>query len=122
MTSAIARHEALDCYVPERRRSSRPYQDLHEHVATLAEKGLLYVVDQPVNKDTEMHPLVRWQYRGGLFTLTMHPQASGRPSRALMLRSFIQYVKSLKDVWITSPAELVKYWRSEHPPAPAATA
>jgi peptidoglycan-N-acetylglucosamine deacetylase len=53
---------------------------------------------------------------GGLFTLTMHPQASGRPSRVLMLRSFIQYVKSLKDVWITSPAELVDYWRTAHPP------
>src|SRR5579872_5379481 len=66
MTSAVTRHEALGSYVPERQRSSRPYQDLHEHVVTLAEKGLLYVVDQPVNKDTEMHPLVRWQYRGGL--------------------------------------------------------
>jgi peptidoglycan-N-acetylglucosamine deacetylase len=52
---------------------------------------------------------------GGLFTLTMHPQASGRPSRVLMLRSFIQYVKSLGDVWITSPAELVDYWRTTHP-------
>ncbi|HET7909813.1 MAG TPA: polysaccharide deacetylase [Nitrospira sp.] len=57
---------------------------------------------------------------GGLFTLTMHPQASGRPSRVLMLRSFIQYVKSLKDVWVTSPAELVKYWQSKHPPDRAA--
>jgi 4-hydroxy-3-polyprenylbenzoate decarboxylase len=26
----------------------------------------LVVVDQPINKDTEMHPLVRWQYRGGI--------------------------------------------------------
>jgi peptidoglycan/xylan/chitin deacetylase (PgdA/CDA1 family) len=53
---------------------------------------------------------------GGLFTLTMHPQASGRPSRVLMLRSFIEYVKSHNDIWITSPGELVGYWRKAHPP------
>jgi peptidoglycan/xylan/chitin deacetylase (PgdA/CDA1 family) len=52
---------------------------------------------------------------GGLFTLTMHPQASGRPSRVLMIREFIRHVLSLKDVWVTSPAELVKYWRTAHP-------
>src|SRR5262249_50744398 len=28
--------------------------------------GLLVVVDDPINKDAEMHPLVRWQYRGGI--------------------------------------------------------
>ncbi|MDX1485958.1 MAG: UbiD family decarboxylase, partial [Alphaproteobacteria bacterium] len=28
--------------------------------------GLLVEVDRPINKDTEMHPLVRWQYRGGI--------------------------------------------------------
>jgi len=32
----------------------------------LARQGLLTVVDEPINKDTEMHPLVRWQYRGGI--------------------------------------------------------
>ena len=44
----------------------RPYRDLHEHVIALAEAGLLVVVAEPINKDTEMHPLVRWQYRGGV--------------------------------------------------------
>jgi len=53
---------------------------------------------------------------GGIFTLTMHPQASGRPSRVLMLKSFIEYVKSRKDIWVTSPAALVAYWRKTHPP------
>ena len=45
----------------------------------------------------------------------MHPQASGRPSRVMMLREFIKHVKSRKDIWVTSPAELVKYWRAAHP-------
>lgn len=42
------------------------YPDLHAHVIELYRKGLLVVVDEPINKDTEMHPLVRWQYRGGI--------------------------------------------------------
>ncbi len=44
----------------------RSYADLHEHVLALARENLLVVVDEPINKDTEMHPLVRWQYRGGI--------------------------------------------------------
>ena len=44
----------------------RTYPDLHEHVLALAREGLLVIVDEPINKDTEMHPLVRWQYRGGI--------------------------------------------------------
>jgi UbiD family decarboxylase len=46
--------------------SARKYPDLHAHVLALARAGLLVVVDEPINKDTEMHPLVRWQYRGGI--------------------------------------------------------
>ena len=42
------------------------YADLHEHIERLEAAGLLYRIDEPVNKDTEMHPLVRWQFRGGI--------------------------------------------------------
>src|SRR6201998_486073 len=45
---------------------ARGYPDLHDHVLALRRAGLLVVVDEPINKDTEMHPLVRWQYRGGI--------------------------------------------------------
>lgn len=44
----------------------RAYPDLHDHIRALAEAGLLITVDRPINKDTEMHPLVRWQFRGGI--------------------------------------------------------
>src|SRR5258708_33008426 len=44
----------------------RTYADLHEHLDRLERAGLLYRIDAPVNKDTEMHPLVRWQFRGGI--------------------------------------------------------
>lgn len=42
------------------------YRDLHEHIALLEEKGLLIRVSREINKDTELHPLVRWQFRGGI--------------------------------------------------------
>ena len=47
-------------------REKRAYLDLHEHIDSLREKGLLIEVDRSINKDTEMHPLVRWQFRGGI--------------------------------------------------------
>jgi UbiD family decarboxylase len=46
--------------------SNRTYADLHEHLDRLERAGLLYRINAPVNKDTEMHPLVRWQFRGGI--------------------------------------------------------
>ncbi|MPY68925.1 MAG: UbiD family decarboxylase [Alphaproteobacteria bacterium] len=42
------------------------YRDLQAHLKLLDEAGLLVTVNEPVNKDTEMHPLVRWQFRGGI--------------------------------------------------------
>ncbi len=44
----------------------RSYPDLHEHIEALDAAGLLIRIDRPINKDTEMHPLVRWQFRGGI--------------------------------------------------------
>jgi len=45
---------------------SRSYSDLHDHVRALDKARLLIKIDRPINKDTEMHPLVRWQFRGGI--------------------------------------------------------
>ena len=42
------------------------YPDLHAHIAALEKAGLLIRVKRPINKDSEMHPLVRWQFRGGI--------------------------------------------------------
>src|SRR6202045_5142826 len=65
--------------------AGRSYPDLQEHVLALAQAGLLVVVDEPINKDTEMHPLVRWQYRGGIpeserkaFLFTQPTDSKGR--------------------------------------------
>lgn len=40
------------------------YKDLREYITALEEKGKLVRVSQPINKDTELHPLVRLQFRG----------------------------------------------------------
>jgi UbiD family decarboxylase len=43
-----------------------PPLDFQAHLAALEARGLLVRVDRPINKDTELHPLVRWQFQGGL--------------------------------------------------------
>lgn len=44
----------------------KKYRDLQEHLEELDKAGLLYRIDRLINKDTEMHPLVRWQFQGGI--------------------------------------------------------
>src|SRR4051812_45242121 len=40
--------------------------DLQDHLARLTERGLVTRVDRRIDKDTELHPLARWQFQGGL--------------------------------------------------------
>ncbi len=44
----------------------RAYPDLHDHLRALDKAGLLVTVERKIDKDTELHPLVRWQFRGGI--------------------------------------------------------
>ncbi len=76
---------ALERYRDGPPRHPRNYPDLHQHVLALARAGLLVVIEEPINKDTEMHPLVRWQYRGGIaeperkaFLFTQPTDSKGR--------------------------------------------
>ena len=46
--------------------ATRAYRDLHEHLDALRERGLLVTVDRKIDKDSQLHPLVRWQFVGGL--------------------------------------------------------
>jgi UbiD family decarboxylase len=43
-----------------------PPLDFQSHLRALEVRGLLVRVDRPINKDAELHPLVRWQFQGGL--------------------------------------------------------
>ncbi len=45
---------------------TRNYPDLHDHLETLKAKGLLITVDEKIDKDAELHPLVRWAFVGGM--------------------------------------------------------
>ena len=44
----------------------RPAFDFQAHLADLEARGLLLRIDRPIDKDTELHPLVRWQFLGGI--------------------------------------------------------
>src|SRR5580704_16109771 len=64
---------------------TRPRLDLQEHLADLEARGLLVRIDHPVDKDTELHPLVRLQFIGGIreadrraFLFTHVVDATGR--------------------------------------------
>jgi UbiD family decarboxylase len=46
--------------------TKRGYLDLHEHLESLKQQGLLLTIDRAVDKDAELHPLVRWQFVGGI--------------------------------------------------------
>ena len=51
---------------PRIRLQDRPCLDFQDHLADLEAKGLLVRIDRAINKDTELHPLVRWQFLGGV--------------------------------------------------------
>ena len=43
-----------------------PPTDFQQHLAMLEAQGLVTRIDRPIDKDTELHPLARWQFQGGL--------------------------------------------------------
>jgi UbiD family decarboxylase len=59
-----ARRSADDAQVQMHK--TRPPRDFQKHLADLEARGLLTRIDHPVNKDTELHPLVRLQFLGGI--------------------------------------------------------
>lgn len=58
----------LDTAGPTRTQSvtAAPALDFQDHLARLEAEGLLVRVERPIDKDSELHPLVRWQFQGGL--------------------------------------------------------
>ena len=42
------------------------YKDLREYIQALEQHGKLFRIKREINKDTELQPLVRWEFRGGL--------------------------------------------------------
>src|ERR1017187_208522 len=133
MTEARALHPALARYHDGPPSNPRRYPDLHEHIRALARENLLVVVDEPINKDTEMHPLVRWQYRGGIpeperkaFLFTQPTDSKGRRFDCAVLVAGlaanrdvyrIGFGKSLEDIgriWIKAIADPIEPRRVEN--------
>ncbi|MCC7283350.1 MAG: polysaccharide deacetylase [Acetobacteraceae bacterium] len=47
---------------------------------------------------------------GGLVTMVMHPQVTGRPMRMGIMRDFLARVRSFGDVWIATGRELAEHY------------
>src|SRR5437867_13363468 len=96
----------------------RGYADLPEHVAALERAGLLVRVRRQINKDTEIHPLVRWQYRGGLpeeqWRAFLFENVRTVKGGASPFRVGVGVLAASKDVYATglgcAPAESAKRW------------
>src|SRR5215467_7869635 len=50
----------------DRGAAAGPPRDFQEHLRRLEAEGLLVRIDRAIDKDSELHPLVRWQFQGGL--------------------------------------------------------
>ena len=53
--------------------------------------------------------------RTQLLTIALHERISGRPSRAQAIRDFLQYVQDKPRVWITTRAEIARFWHNQYP-------
>ena len=51
---------------PKTGAAAGPPLDFQDHLRRLEARGLVTRIDHPINKDTELHPLVRWQFSGGI--------------------------------------------------------
>lgn len=49
---------------------------------------------------------------GGVATMIMHPQVSGRPMRYRILEEFLQYVRRYDDVWWTTGREITEHFEA----------
>lgn len=49
---------------------------------------------------------------GGVATMIMHPQVSGRPMRYRILEEFLQYVRRYDDVWWTTGREIAEHYEN----------
>src|ERR1051325_9741374 len=115
MTEATKTGFSMDALTqPQRKTPSAarrpPYPDLHDHIRALDDAGLLIRVDRPINKDTEMHPLVRWQFRGGIaerdrkaFLFTNVVDAKGRKYDILVVVGGLAANKEIYRIGIGCP-------------------
>ena len=92
--------------------------DLHDHLDALRKEGLLVTVDRPIDKDSELHPLVRWQFVGGVdepdrkaFLFTNIVDALGRKYDIPVVVGAIAANRKIYSVGMQAPVEQIqKKW------------
>ncbi len=95
--------------------SGRPYPDLHEHLEALKKRNLLLTVNRPIDKDSELHPLVRWQFVGGIdeserkaFLFTNIVDAKGRKYDMPVVVGAIAANPAIYSVGMGAPVEQIQ--------------
>ena len=98
--------------------ATRNYRDLHAHLDALRAEGLLVEIDRPVDKDSQLHPLVRWQFVGGIeepdrkaFLFTNIVDAHGRKYDIPVVVGAIAANRRIYSVGMDAPVEdIQKKW------------
>jgi UbiD family decarboxylase len=108
--------------------AKRGYPDLHEHLKALEARGLLRTIDRPIDKDAELHPLVRWQFVGGLaeaerkaFLFTNIVDGKGRKYEFPVVVGAIAANRAIYSIGMGAPVEAIQEkWDNAiaHPIAP----
>src|SRR5262249_27952230 len=110
------------------RSQERPRLDFQDHLADLEAQGLLVRIDRPINKDTELHPLVRWQFLGGVpeskrraFLFTHVTDAKGRRYDIPVVVGALAASPEIYAIGMGQPVEQIREGWShaiDHPIAP----
>ncbi len=94
---------------------NRSYPDLHEHLQSLKERGLLLTIDRQIDKDAELHPLVRWQFVGGMdeadrkaFLFTNIVDGRGRKYEIPVVVGAIAANRAIYSVGMGAPIEKIQ--------------
>lgn len=54
--------------------------------------------------------------RPKMMNIGLHCRIAGRPSRAVALRTFLEYAKGLPDVWFARRIDIARWWLKTYPP------
>src|SRR2546426_53219 len=73
------------------------------------------LLNRPMNSPEIVYGIWRDEFLGmyewgGLFNLTCHPQVIGHPSRLLMLRRLIRFIKEHARVWWATGSDVAQHW------------
>src|SRR3972149_11125635 len=103
------------------------YKDLREHVRALESRGKLVRIREAINKDTELMPLVRWQFRGleeEQRAAFLFEQVTDSKGRRYSMPVLVGALASSTEIYATGmmcgePQEIMEKWaRAELNPIP----